>query len=307
MNKRVMSVIAFALLVSAIASFIVYRLISAQLAARAKAPAATRVVVAAHKLEIGTLLKDTDVRLQDWGGPAPPGSLTKVEDVLNRGVVEPMYPGEPILDTRIAAKGAGAGLAATIPQGMRAVAVRVNDVVSVAGFVTPGQRVDILIAGSPPGGSPGLGTLSKTLLQNIQVLSAGQNIQKDAEGKPITVAVVNLLVTPEQAEILSLAGSETRIQLVLRNPTDTETSKTTGTAVAYLFSGTNGKPPVGLPKVASKEGPRRAPAPPKPAPPPPPKAEPPPPPITVEVIHGATKVETKFKSETKSSAEDKKQ
>src|SRR5256885_950311 len=92
------------------------------------------------------------------------------------------------------------GLAAMIPRGMRAVAVRVNEVVGVAGFVVAGLNVDVLIAGNRPGGDKGLGTLSKTLLQNLEVLSAGQDFKKDQEGKPVAVQVVKLLVTPEQAE-----------------------------------------------------------------------------------------------------------
>ena len=139
-------------------------------------------------------------------------------------------------------------MAATIPKGMRAVAVHVNDVVGVAGFVVPGMRVDVLIAGNPPN-SGGLGTQTKTLLQNIEVLSAGQNIQKDSQGKPVSVQVVNLLVTPEQAEVLSLASNETRIQLILRNPLDTDTVKTPGTAIANLFA--NGKGPAEAPKPST--------------------------------------------------------
>ena len=123
-------------------------------------------------------------------------------------------------------------MAATIPPGMRACAVRVNDIVGVAGFVVPGMRVDVIISGIEPGGAAPQCPKVKTILQNIQVLSAGANIQKDNEGKPIQVPVVNLLVTPEQAEVLSLASNETRIQLVLRNPLDNETAKTPGAGMS---------------------------------------------------------------------------
>jgi pilus assembly protein CpaB len=174
---------------------------------------------------------------------------------------------------------------------MRAVAVRVNDVVGVAGFVTPGTHVDLLIAGNPPGASAQYGTQTKTLLQNIEVLSAGQNIQKDAEGKPVSVTVVNMLVTPEQAEILSLASNEMRIQMVLRNPTDKEISKTKGTSVANLFNG--GQPLPETPKSPAKAVARKA-APPPPPPPPVVTTEKVMVPITIEMIHGATKTETKF-------------
>jgi pilus assembly protein CpaB len=185
--------------------------------------------------------------------------------------------GEPILESRLAAPGSGGGLAATIPQGMRATAVKVNDVVGVAGFVTPGMRVDVLIAGNPPGQTNSAqGTLVKTILQNIEVLSAGTDIQRDAEGKPQQVQVVNLLVTPEQAEVLSLATSETKIQLVLRNPLDTKMDKPPGTALAQLFTG------VAPPKPTIVAGHRVS------------KPASPPRTYLVEVFNGSKKSETKF-------------
>jgi pilus assembly protein CpaB len=298
MNKRLITVLGFALIISAVASLVVYRLISARLVANAQ-PAMAKIVVASHDLEIGTLIKDTDLAYVDWTGNPPKGALAKAEEVVGRGVISTIYAGEPVLETRIAAKGAGAGLAATIPKGMRAVALPVNEVVGLAGFVTPGMRVDILIAGTPPNSKGVLGTQTKTLLQNIEVLSAGQHIQKDAEGKPIPVQVVNLLVTPEQAEILSLAHAETRIQLVLRNPIDTEEAKTNGTAVANLFSGLR----TPLPKTDEPPAPRKvkaaAPKPVEPAAVVAPTVQPQriTIPITVEVIHGINRTKTDFKQE----------
>jgi pilus assembly protein CpaB len=157
----------------------------------------------------------------------------------------------------------------------------VNDVVGVAGFAVPGMRVDVLVSGTSPGVSPTEGPRVKTLLQNIEVLSAGTNIQKDAEGKPAQVQVVNLLVTPEQAEVLSLASNETRIQLVLRNPLDTETARTPGTAMARIFS--DGSAPAPRPVSVA---PRRAPE---------PKLEKPAPRIyLVEVLNGSKRSEEKF-------------
>jgi pilus assembly protein CpaB len=250
MNKRLLSVLAFALVISVVASLILYRLISTKLVNSAKA-STTQVAVASHDLDIGTLIKDSDLKSADWSGPQPKGAVPNPADAIGRGVVAAIYEGEPILDGRLAMRGAGAGLAATIPMGMRAVAVHVNDVVGVAGFVVPGMRVDILIAGNPPLAPVSLGTQTKTLLQNIEVLSAGQNIQKDAEGKPNSVQVVNLLVSPAQAEILSLASNETRIQLILRNPLDNDTVKTPGTAIANLFSGNEGLPQAPRPSVSA--------------------------------------------------------
>jgi pilus assembly protein CpaB len=235
MRTRVTAILLLALLFSGAATFIVYRLVINR-PAPTQAAATTEVIMAARQLDIGTLVKDADLKPGPWTGPTPAGIATKKEALIGRGVIAPIYMGEAIMENRLAAPGAGGGLAATIPPGMRAVAVRVNDIVGVAGFVVPGMRVDILISGVPPGPQAPQGPKVRTLLQNIEVLSAGQNYQKDAEGKPVVVQVVNLLVNPEQAEVLSLASNETRIQLVLRNPLDTQTAKPPGTAVAALYA-----------------------------------------------------------------------
>ena len=300
MKQRLVFVILFALVVSGAASAVLYRLISAQLAAN-KVAATNKVVVANRNLASGDLIKDVDVKMADWTGPVPPGALTKTEDAVNRGVVESIYMGEAVVESRVAKPGAGAGLASMIPQGMRAVAIRVNDVVAVSGFAAAGSHVDVLIAGNPPGGNQAAGTVTKTLLQNVEILSAGATIQKDAEGKPVSVPTVNLLLTPAQAEIMSLASNEARIQLVLRNPTDKEEAKTPGTAMAYLFSGGVAPPAKAAvdPNAAARQV--RKPAPPPPPPPPPAKVVPPPPPpqLNVEVIHGSRKVEQKFDADDK--------
>ena len=180
--------------------------------------------------------------LADWPGSPPVGASNKPQDIIGRGVITPIYAKEPVIDSRLAPKAAGGGLASLIPPGMRAVAVRVNEVVGVAGFVTPGMRVDVLISGNRPGGDGDLGTLTRTLLQNLEVLSAGQDIKKDAEGKPIAVQVVNLLVTPEQAEQLSLAIQPDHHSVVLRNPLDREIAVTPGTALSLLFTGSKLSP-----------------------------------------------------------------
>jgi len=296
-KQRLVFVVLFALVVSGAASAVLYRLISAQLAAN-KVTSSTKVVVATHNLAGGDLIKEVDVKIADWNGPVPVGTITKTEDALNRGVLEPIYQGEPLVENRMSKPGAGAGLATMIPQGMRAVAVRVNDVVAVSGFAAAGSHVDILIAGNPPGGNQAAGTVTKTLLQNVEILSAGATIQKDAEGKPVSVPTVNLLLTPAQAEIMSLASNEARIQMVLRNPTDKEETKPPGTAMAYLFSG-GVAPPAVVKGVGTGQPAVRRPAPPPPPPPAKVVVPPPPPPINVEVIHGSRKVEQKFESEEK--------
>jgi pilus assembly protein CpaB len=255
-------------------SYIVFRLIGSRLSGTRQKTA--HVVAAATDIKLGSVLRDSDLTTIEIAGTLPKGTILKKEDAIGRGVISNLYLGEPVLESRLAAVGSGGGLAATIPQGMRATAIKVNEVVGVAGFVTPGMRVDVLIAGNPPGtANAGQGVVEKTLLQNIEVLSAGTDIQRDAEGKPLQVQVVNLLVTPTQAEILSLASNETRIQLVLRNPLDTKLDKPPGTATAQLFADTNVPKP--KPVVAGLKTPKAAPR-----------------VYLVEVFNGSKKTETKF-------------
>ena len=255
MNRRLLNILLIAFVIAAGCSYIVFRLVGSRLSAT---PQTTHVLAAATDIKLGSVLRDADLTTIDIAGTLPKGAIVKKEDAIGRGVLSNLYLGEPILESRLAAPGSGGGLAATIPQGMRASAVKVNDVVGVAGFVTPGMRVDVLISGNPPGASNATqGTMVKTLLQNIEVLSAGTDIQRDAEGKPQQVQVVNLLVTPQQAELLSLASNETHIQLVLRNPLDTKLDKPPGTAMAQLF--TDGTPPK-APVVGHRTTPAAAPA-----------------------------------------------
>jgi pilus assembly protein CpaB len=280
-NKRFLAVLGFALVVSLIASTVVYRLIMSR-AIGGNPQSGQKMVVATHDLEVGTLLKAEDLKSVDWSGPVSPQWVTRPEDAVGRGVVANVYKDEPLISNRLAATGAGAGMAATIPPGMRAMGVRVDEVVGLAGFVMPGMRVDVIISGNPPTETQALGTITRTALQNIEVLSAGQNIQRDQEGKPVTVQVVNLLVTPEQAEILSLASKETKIQLVLRNPLDRKETKTPGTATALLFKDR----PTGLGTVQASA--------PRPAAPPRRKekkliVEKVSVPLTMEIIHGQKK------------------
>jgi pilus assembly protein CpaB len=247
MNRRLIAVFAFALFAASITSFLAYRLIISHVQAPVHPVASNKLVVAAHDLQVGQLLHDSDLREVSWNGAIPEQAIKTVQEASGRGVIATIYANEPILERRLAPKGAGAGLAATIPVGMRALALRVNDVVGLAGFVLPGMRVDVLIAGSGPGVDARAGTLCRTVLQNIEVLSAGQKIDKSADGKPETVQVVNLLVNPDQAEILNLASSETKVQLVLRNPLDTTEQVTHGTSIASLF-GQEIKPVAGAPE-----------------------------------------------------------
>jgi|SRR5436305_4160443 len=268
MNRRLGSVLLFALFVSAGASFLVYHFVVAQMEAASRRPLTKRkLMVAATTLPAGHLIQDSDLRWISSAAPPADGSVNDVQQAVGRGVIAMIYPNEPIAEGRLAPRGAGAGLASMIPVGKRAVALKIDQVVGLAGFVVPGMRVDVLISGGNGDGGRN-GVLSRTVLQNIEVLSAGQKIEKTADGKPQDAQVVNLLVTPDQAEVLSLASSEAKVQLVLRNPLDTKEEKTSGTSVAALFGLSE------APKPVASAAPVRVPTPaPKPSPAPAPSIE----------------------------------
>lgn len=278
MNRRLVTILLAAFVVAALCSVLVYRLVGMRIAA-AKPQPSTRVVAAATDIKIGTVLSAPDLTTVQIMGTPPKSAILDAKNAIGRGVTSALYAGEPILDDRLAPMGSGGGMAATIKDGMRAIAVRVDQVVGVAGFVLPGMRVDVLISGVPPtsGASGGNNnTQVRTVLQNIEVLSAGTDIQKDAEGKPQQVQVVNLLVTPEQAQVMALASNETRIQLVLRNPLDTKVAPVQGTAMTNLFLDQNA--PASKPKLTGRVAP----------------VKPKPDMFTVTVINGNTKTEDKF-------------
>jgi pilus assembly protein CpaB len=258
MNRRLLIILLCAFLVAAGASYLVYRVAGNQIRAAGAQKPTSKIVVAARDLQIGTLIHESDLRMSDWTGALPKGAMIKADTAVNRGVISTLYEGEPIIESRLAPTGSGAGLAATIQQGMRACAVKVDEVVGLAGFVVPGMRVDVLVSGVPPNAPPTEGQKVKTILQNIEVLSAGTNIQKDTEGKPVQVQVVNLLVAPEQAEILSLASNQ-RIQLVLRNPLDTQIATPPAIAMASLFSDLNAPAPVKAQPAVTRRAPMRVP------------------------------------------------
>jgi pilus assembly protein CpaB len=280
MNRRLLTILLFAFVIASACAYGVYRLIGNRIVASRPA-ATTRVVAAAGDIKLGTVLTASNLTTIQIAGAVPKGALLKPEDAVGRGVISDLYEGEPILESRLAAPGTGGGLASTIPNGMRACAVKVDDVVGVAGFVTPGMRVDVLVSGIPPGAQgegANQGTVTRTILQNIEVLSAGTDYQKDSQGKAKPVQVVNLLVTPEQAETLSLASNQVKIQLVLRNPLDTKITKINGTAMGSLFAGDNGGPA----KVQPTAAPRRI------------RQKPAPQPYSIEIINGSKRSEEKF-------------
>ncbi len=211
-------------------------------------PAATEVVVAARDLSLGTVLTAEDVKLASWpGGLLPEGYTASVEEVLGRGVITNVVLNEPLISRKMAVKEAGGGLPIVIPEGMRGVSVRVDDVISIAGFVVPGTRVDVMVT-LDQGAQQG-NPVTKLMLQNIPVLTAGQVVEQDINGEPIQVTVITLLVSPEQAEQLVLAATRGRIQLALRNTLDVDSVTTQGARMSNLIP---------TQRVARSSAPRRA-------------------------------------------------
>ena len=207
-------------------------------------PVATQsLVVAAVPLQLGARLDVNNLRIIPWPSNHPvAGTFTRIEDCANRALITPLAENEAILESKLAPKESGAGLPATIPEGMRALTVAVNDVVGVAGFVTPGTMVDVLVTGQMAGQANN--KITRTILENVRVLAAGQKIEQDREGKPQTVPVITLLVTPDDATKLTMGSTEGKIQLALRNTIDTKKNDPPPVLEAVLFAPPGGiKPP----------------------------------------------------------------
>lgn len=217
-------------------------------------PRKGQVALATRDLPVGSVIGPQDIKMVDWPGDVmPAGFIGSPEAALGRGVITPLRLNEPLLDTKLASKEAGGGLPIVVPEGMRALSVKVDEVISVAGFVVPGTRVDVLLTLAPAGNRSE--TSTKVILQNVRTLAAGHQVQRDKEGKPITVTVITLLVTPEQAESLTLAANEGRIQLALRNTLDTLAIETDGARTGTLLGG-RARPP-----ARANRGPRSTPTP----------------------------------------------
>ncbi len=181
-----------------------------------------QIVAAVNELPAGVALADKDIALVDWPSDLPlPGSFTKKEEVLGHPLIHSLGAKEPILKRDLGLEGSGIGLSTKIPPGMRATAIRSNEIVGVAGFLYPGSHVDVMCTIVMPNNG---GTITQTVLQDVEVLTAGQTIEPDPQGKPQQVDVVTLLLTPEDSQKLQLASSQGTIQFVLRNGTDTKTS-----------------------------------------------------------------------------------
>ena len=269
-GTRTLVVLAIAVAAAGLASFGVYRAVQ-QIPVREVEVASVEVVVASRSMPTGSLLTPSDVKLVPWPSRNQvPGAIVSLEQVTNRGLIASVVENEPITEMKLAPIEAGAGLPPSIPAGMRAISVRVNEVIGVAGFVVPGTYVDVVVTIPRQEES-----MSRVVVSNVQVLTAGTRYDQEQsrDGEPIQTTVVTLLVTPPDAERIALASSEGQVMLTLRNPLDTAPTETNGTRMASLM-GTPDPPPAR--PVARRAAPVV-------------RVEPPPPPriYTVEAIRAA--------------------
>jgi pilus assembly protein CpaB len=278
MNRNRLLLIGFvALALGAFVSLVVYR--NLQSRTSSKTPPGEEIIVAADDLQVGSKIEDKDIRLVRFpSGDLPAGVFHLKTKGVGRGVVLPISKGEFILTNKLAGENAGSGLPSLIPPGMRAVSVRVNDTTSVSGFVQPGTRVDVLLTGNPQGSNEQQTT---TVLENVAVIATGQKLERNSAGEAQSFPVVTLLVSPDDAERLTLASSQGHIQLALRNPLDTKQEDVAAVKSNSLYKNLSEPTPAAAPRSKAKHAA-------VPTPPPAPTA------YTVEVYKGDKKEEDKF-------------
>ena len=287
-NTRLLAVLAIAFVCATVASVAVYRGMANR--SRQPGPKLTTALVAATPIPAGALVTREMVKAVVWPADSlVPGTYSDLRQVVDRGAVDSIAMNEPITESKLAAVGAGAGLPPTIPPGMRAISVRVNEVIGVAGFVVPGTRVDVLVTLAKQ--SDNDESVARVIVSNVQVLTAGTRFDQEKarqDGRPMPTSVVTLLVSPEDAERIALVQAEGRITLTLRNPLDTLPTDTLGVRMGGLMGGSPEPPPAPKPAVRKAPAPAIVTAP----PPEPPK------PYTVEAIRGAKRTEEQVRSGT---------
>jgi len=278
MNRsRLLLIGFFALTLGAIVSYAVYRTLQTRTGADA-APG-VEVVVAANDIPVGSKVADGDVKLVRFPVAVLPSNIFHLKtSVVGRGAILPIARGEFFLPNKLAGENAGSGMQSLIPPGMRAVSVRVNEVI---GFVVPGTRVDVLLTGNPSGASDQQTT---TVLENVAVIATGQKLERNTAGEPQLTPVITLLVSPDDAQKLTLATSQGKIQLALRNPLDTKQQELNSVNTGALYKGVPTPAPAAAPhpKASSAKHPVKIQAPPSSV-------------YSVEVIKGTKREEvTKF-------------
>ena len=249
-RNRTLLVLLVAVGLASLATYGVFRTIK-NIPVREVEVATSYVVVAAENLPLGTRIVKEQVKVVGWPAATPvQGSFASADEIVGRGLIQPVLANEPLTETKLAPKEAGAGLSPSITPGMRALSIKVNDVIGVAGFTVPGARVDVVVVIN---GNDGM---ARTVVSNLQVLTAGTkyDIEQAKDGQPIPSSVVTLLVTPEQAERITLAQTNGSITLVLRNPLDTAPTMTAGIRMGGLM-GASSTPPVEKPAAPKRKAP----------------------------------------------------
>jgi pilus assembly protein CpaB len=277
-RNRTLTVLTVAVVLASLASLGVYRAV-VNLPVREVQVGRTFTVVASRFVPVGSQLTGDDLKVVPWPAESQVrGGYSRPQEIIGRGLVRSVAEDEPLTESNMAPRAAGAGLPPTIPLGMRAMSVRVNDVIGVAGFVVPGTHVDVIVtAHVSQGGSQD--SMSRAVLSDIQVLAAGTRLDQDKkDGQPIPTSVVTLLLTPADSERLALAASDGGVMLALRNPLDPDETKTSGARMASLMAA-----PVPPPAPASRvvQGRPRMVTP----------ATPPPGPYTIEAIRASKQSE----------------
>jgi len=281
MNRTRLLLIGFvALALGAIVSYTVYRTLQTRTGADT-APG-VEIVVAANDIPVGAKVGESDVKLVRFPAADLPANVFHLKtSVVGRGAILPVVKGEFFLSNKLAGENAGSGMQSLIPPGMRAVSVRVNEVIGVAGFVVPGTRVDVLLTGNPSG-APDQQTT--TVLENVAVIATGQKLERNTAGEPQLTPVITLLVSPDDAQKLTLATTQGKIQLALRNPLDTKQQQLNSVSTNSLYKGVPAPAPAAAtqPKSTAKHVVKVP-------------AAPPPKIYSVEVIKGTKREEvTKF-------------
>ena len=288
-GKRTVIVLAVALLAALGASYAAYVGMQ-RVADRAAASQVAPVVVAARPVPVGTELTADDVKVIDWPtATLVEGAVQATDQAVGRAAVVALATNEPVTDVKLGARGSGAGLSPAIPPGMRAISIRVNEVVGVGGFIVPGSRVDVLV--TMDNGNDDAASFAHVVVSNAQVLTAGSRAAQEKaekEGQPFEANVVTLLVSPEDAEKVALAQNKGQVTLTMRNPLDSAPSPTDSLKLAELL----GRP--AAPAVAPPAAPRAS----RPRPRPEPVVATPvvaPKVYTVETIRGAKRTEETVK------------
>ncbi len=260
-NRRLLIVLLVALVAGLSAAYLSLDYLRQQATPLIAATPKTQVVVAARPMPLGHQIVEEDVKTVEFpGGTVPEGYFSSTDQVVGRGVITPVAMNEPLLAPKVADKAAGGGLPIVIPEGMRAVSVRVDEVIAVAGFVLPGTRTDVIVTLPEPGGGKDNRTQFVQRLQDLIVLAAGQTVQKTPDGKAQVVSVMTFLVTPAQAELLIIAAKQGQIQLALRNTLDTDTIETNGARSNAILGPTQSSSPRRRTRAAAAPTPEPAPS-----------------------------------------------